>query len=300
MQGTIFRVLNRVQKCISSIRGVTLSNVESIELPVQSCESQYYNVTSEQFDKFFGSLLKLKRPDILYLDIDYCLALQKLDEMARFFNISRFNLWQACKLTESYRENGYFDDLSILFSRSIFWQNSIIGFNHCEDYILQSVWLGLNLHKKTKNHKNWCREALKDCKYQSVIKALGEDNSINNKRILLNSIKKYHESSKLLRERVNNIKHRGLIEFSEIENLLNRRSTLFQYIGKDGEEIFNLDDLLPEVISLNDAIVQTINMCHSLRAHALFVSELFSPYNFFNVNDDGELIITSPKSNFTY
>lgn len=277
-----------------------MSNVESIELPIYSFKSQYYNITSEQFDKSFGSLLKLERPDILYLDINYFLALQKLDEMAHLFNISRFNLWQACKLTEFYLKSGYSDDLSILSSRSIFWQNSIIGFNHCEDYILQSIWLGLGLHKKLKNHKSWCRDALKECKYNSVVKALDEDKSVNNKGILLNSIKKYRKNSKILRERVNTIKHRGLIEFSEIENLLNRRSALFQYKGKDGQEIFNLDDLLPEVISLNDTIKQTIDMCHSLRSHALFVSELFSPYKFFNVNDAGALIITSPKSNFTY
>lgn len=265
-------------------------------------KTYYFNISSEQFDNLAGSILKLESPTILYIDVNYYLALKKLDEMAHLFNIARFNLWQACKPNELYHRNKYSDDFSIFWARSTSWQSSVLWFNHCEDYILQAVWLGLNLHKVPQTSKSWFSHALKKCKYDEVIDRLSKDESPRNKGILLTALTSYraHESVKKLRKWSNTLKHHGLIEISEIENILRKRSELAEWFGEDGGKIFNLDDLLPELIDLSYGIETTITACNYLKDHASLISNTFSPSNFFQVDKTGAIIVTSPNPAFSY
>lgn len=245
-------------------------------------------LSAEEYQNQVGSCMSFhfENEFLMTIHMNYYLACKKMDETQHVYNSMRFFLWNAVKPDKLYHDAQLNDPLSILWHRHLNWQTAALWLNQCGDYMLQIVWLGLGLHKYDKITARTYKSALKDCDYNKVTGKLREKES----KIILPIIESYYKDSSKVRKWVNQIKHRGSIECSEIEDKLTNRCFSIEINYDDGSGVCE-NDLMPELVSIDEA---TSILSSTIIAFQKAFNELvryFDTDNFFNKNDDGAIII---------
>ncbi len=251
-------------------------------------------LTDEEFQKEIGPCMSsdLVNELLMPFHINYYLACQKIDEVQHLYNSMRYFLWNAVKPDNLYYDAKLTDPLSILWHRHLNWQTAALWLNQCGDYLLQIAWLGLGLHKYNKITEETYKAALKECNYNKVIAKLTQKDS----KIILPIIENYFRDSSEVREWVNQLKHRGIIDCEEIEGTLQNRCFSVNLNYGDGQSVCE-DDLMPDLVSIEYAISTLVSTINRFQSALNQLIEYFDVNNFFHRNEDGAIIGTKAPKN---
>ncbi|SDF43833.1 hypothetical protein SAMN05216464_11816 [Mucilaginibacter pineti] len=169
----------------------------------------------DRLNKHYSSLLVSSS-----MDFGYIIALDKFKHLYSLLATARFALTQAHqKLHKSpvTWSSGY---LGQLWIRSQFLKNSVLWYNSCDDYFLQIIWFAFDFtdpNKLTTQAKY--KRVLKDCRWESLLKALEPKKYENEVINLLNEIDKFHndDTVKQVKSIANSLKHHADIYIQDLE-----------------------------------------------------------------------------------
>lgn len=251
-------------------------------------------LTNEEFQEELGPCLSFNFPDETFMIyLNYYLACKKADEAQHIYNSMRYFLWNAVKPDALYHDAKLTDPISILWHRHINWQTAALWLNHCGDYMLQMNWLGLKLYSDDKITANNYQAILKKCKHEKVLNELQAKGST----IIFPIISLYLENLEVrkVREWVNTLKHKSLIECTDIEDMFKNRCIGVTINYPNGDSICE-GDVMPQLISIEEASRALISVAKTFRNTFNQLISFYNVDNFFNRNEDGAIIMDQIKS----
>ncbi len=235
-------------------------------------------------------------------DVGYSIAISKFRELYRVIASARYALINAHQKFYDSNVIGVEGDYrNQIWMRSQFLKNSIIWYNSCEDYIFQILWFGFDMHKTVIESRENYLLLLQKAVYGKIIKELeglkGSSFEVHADRLAIR-IQEYREYTSYLRDNLaNNLKHRGNLNFSGIEDL---RSIRYSAISKEKSKRFDTEWIEPDVIDIDDTINILKDIHIKLLEFARFILDYMDFDNMFEVDDQEQYVMNTIKNKRDY
>ena len=153
-------------------------------------------------------------------DFGYLIALDKFRHLYGLLATARFAATEAHKKLHKSPilwTSGYTGQLWI---RSEFLKNAVLWYNSCDDYLLQIIWFAFDFcDPNTLNTPSKYKRALKDCRWESLIKTMEIRVEEPNITFLLDKIQEFRSqvAVKTVRDIANSLKHHADLYIKDLD-----------------------------------------------------------------------------------